>query len=390
MEPFALPVETLRARRGIKWKRYGETVLPAFVADMDFAVAESVQSAVRRIVDQQDYGYYHREDQEGLESAFADRMRERFGWEPAPERTLPITDLLQGIAAAIVAFSEPGDGVVVQTPIYPPFLTGIDGTGRRRVLNPMVDSGSRLVVDPDGLRRVVDTRTRILLLCNPHNPSGRAFEPEELDAVGNVAIEHDLVIVSDEIHCDLVFPGGRHIPTGSLGGKIAARTVTVNSATKGFNIAGLRCAVIHFGSEELQERFRRAVPERLLGGVNAIGIDATIAAWRHGQPWLDGVMERLKANRDRVAAWVAEVMPAIHSYPPEATYLAWLDCRRLALPASSPQEFFLRQAQVALGVGADFGPGGETCVRLNFATSAPILDEVLERMATAISRAAAR
>ena len=388
MEPFALPVETMRARRGIKWKRYGETVLPAFIADMDFAVAEPVQSAVRRIVDQQDYGYYHREDLDGLESAFAERMRVRFGWEPTPERTLPITDLLQGIAAALVAFSEPGDGVVVQTPIYPPFLSGIDGTGRRRVLNPMLDSGSRLVVDADGLLRVVDDRTRVVLLCNPHNPSGRAFEREELDAIGRVAVERDLVIVSDEIHCDLVYPGGRHIPTGSLGGEIAARTVTVNSATKGFNIAGLRCAVIHFGSDELHERFRRAIPERLLGGVNAIGIDATIAAWRQGQPWLDEVMGRLRANRDRVAAWVAEVVPAIHSYPPEATYLAWLDCSRLALPAASPQEFFLREAKVALGAGGDFGPGGEACVRLNFATSAPILDEVLERMDAAIRQAA--
>jgi len=388
MEPFALPVETMRARRGIKWKRYGETVLPAFIADMDFAVAEPVQSAVRRIVDQQDYGYYHREDLDGLESAFAERMRVRFGWEPTPERTLPITDLLQGIAAALVAFSEPGDGVLVQTPIYPPFLSGIDGTGRRRVLNPMLDSGSRLVVDADGLLRVVDDRTRVVLLCNPHNPSGRAFEREELEAIGRVAVERDLVIVSDEIHCDLVYPGGRHIPTGSLGGEIAARTVTVNSATKGFNIAGLRCAVIHFGSDELHERFRRAIPERLLGGVNAIGIDATIAAWRQGQPWLDEVMGRLRANRDRVAAWVAELVPAIHSYPPEATYLAWLDCSRLALPAASPQEFFLQEAKVALGAGGDFGPGGEACVRLNFATSAPILDEVLERMAAAIRQAA--
>jgi len=388
MEPFALPVETMRARRGIKWKRYGETVLPAFIADMDFAVAEPVQSAVRRIVDQQDYGYYHREDLDGLESAFAERMRVRFGWEPTPERTLPITDLLQGIAAALVAFSEPGDGVLVQTPIYPPFLSGIDGTGRRRVLNPMLDSGSRLVVDADGLLRVVDDRTRVVLLCNPHNPSGRAFEREELEAIGRVAVERDLVIVSDEIHCDLVYPGGRHIPTGSLGGEIAARTVTVNSATKGFNIAGLRCAVIHFGSDELHERFRRAIPERLLGGVNAIGIDATIAAWRQGQPWLDKVMGRLRANRDRVAAWVAELVPAIHSYPPEATYLAWLDCSRLALPAASPQEFFLQEAKVALGAGGDFGPGGEACVRLNFATSAPILDEVLERMAAAIRQAA--
>jgi cysteine-S-conjugate beta-lyase len=387
MESFALPIEAMRARRGIKWRRYGDEVLPASIADMDFAVAEPVQRAIRSLVDQHDYGYAHREGHDRVESAFADRMRARFGWDAGHERTVLISDVLQGIAAAILAFSEPGDGVVVQTPIYPPFLSGIDGTGRRRVLNPLVDSRVRLLVDADGLRGVVDDRTRILLLCNPHNPSGRAFEREELAAIGSIAVERDLVIVSDEIHCDLVYPGGRHIPTGSLGQEIAARTVTLNSATKGFNIAGLRCAVMHFGSEELLAGFRKAIPERLLGGVSAIGIDATIAAWREGQPWLDGVMERLLANRDRLAAWVADAMPAVQFYRPEATYLAWLDCSQLALPAASPQEFFLEEAGVALGLGSDFGPGAESFVRLNFATSAPILEEVLERMAGAVRQA---
>ena len=389
LEPFGLSVDAMRARRGVKWQRYDNRVLPAFVADMDFAVADPVQQAVRRLVDQQDYGYAHREGRDTVQAAFADRMLERFGWEPSIDRTVPIADLLQGVAAAIVAFSEPGDGVVVQTPIYPPFLVGIEGSGRRQVLNPLVDGGSRLVVDAAGLRSVVDEGTRILLLCNPHNPSGRVLDLEELEAVGRVAVERDLVVISDEIHSDLVYAGRRHIPTGSLGAEVAARTVTLNSATKGFNIAALRCGVMHFGSDELLARFRRAIPERLLGSVNAVGLDATVAAWRHGQPWLDQVMERLAANRARLARWVGETAPAIRFHPPEATYLAWLDCRDLGLPGASPHEFFLNEAQVALGVGGDFGPGGETCVRLNFATSAPILEEVLERMAAAIHRAAA-
>jgi cysteine-S-conjugate beta-lyase len=387
MVPFTLPTETMRTRRAVKWRRYGDDVLPAFIADMDCTVAEPVQRAVRRIVEQQDYGYGHREGRECLEPAFADRMRERFGWEIDPAHVLPIADLIQGIEAAIVAFSEPGDGVVVQTPIYPPFLTSIDRTDRRRVHNQLVDDGRRLLVDEDGLRRAVDDRTRLVLLCNPHNPSGRVFEREELEAIGRIAVERDLVIVSDEIHCDLVYPGGRHIPTGWLGEEIAARTVTLNSATKGFNIAGLRCGVMHFGSDELLARFRRAIPDHLLGSVNMIGLDATVAAWREGQPWLDQVMERLRANRDRIAAWAAETGSSIRHHPPEATYLAWLDCAELDLPGTSPQEFFLREARVALGLGSEFGPGGETCVRLNFATSPPILEELLERMAGAIRRA---
>jgi cystathionine beta-lyase len=387
MEPFVLPIETLRRRRGIKWHRYPDDVLPAWVADMDFTVPEPVQRAILGVVEQSDYGYPGRAHGEGVEAAFADRMHDRFGWRPDPALILPVADLIQAIVAAITAFSAPGDGVVVQTPIYPPFLGSIESTGRRPMLNPLVDDGSRLVVDEDGLRRAVDKRTRVLLLCNPHNPSGRVLEREELEAIGRVAVEHGMVVVSDEIHCDLVYPGRRHLPLAALGGEVGARTVTINSATKGFNIAGLRCGVMHFGSEALRARFRLAIPDRLLGAVNVVGVDATAAAWRHGQRWLDQVMVRLQANRDRVAAWAARETPAVRHHPPEATYLGWLDFRGLSLPCASPHEFFLERARVGLSAGADFGPGAETCVRLNFATSPEILEEILARMAAAIRRA---
>jgi cystathionine beta-lyase len=232
----------------------------------------------------------------------------------------------------------------------------------------------------------VDERTRLLLLCNPHNPAGRVFEREELEAIGRLAIERDMVIVSDEIHCDLVYPGHRHVPIGSLSEDIGARTLTLNSATKGFNIAGLRCAVMYFGSDALLARFESAIPSRLLGSVSGLGIDATVAAWREGQPWLDQVMRRLEANRDRVAAWAAETAPAIRHHRPEATYLAWLDFRDVGLPGPSPQRFFLDGARVALSAGADFGAEGESCVRLNFATSPEILELILERMSGALDR----
>ncbi len=389
MEPFVLPIETLRRRRGIKWRRYADDVLPAWVAEMDFGVPDPVQRAIVELVEQQDYGYAGREGAECVEAAFAGRMRERFGWEPDPSRIQPVADLVQAILATILAFSQPGDDVVVQTPVYPPFLGSIDEAGRRRAVNPLLDDGARLVLDVDGLRSAAGDRARLLLLCNPHNPSGRALEREELLAIGRVAVERDLVIVSDEIHCDLVYPGHRHLPMGTMGEEIASRTVTINSATKGFNIPGLRCGVMHFGSDELLDRFRQAVPDRLLGGPGVVGIDATVAAWRWGQPWLDDVMVRLLANRDRVAAWVAEQAPAIRHHAPEATYLAWLDCGALRLPGASPQEFFLEEARVALGAGGDFGPGGEACVRLNFGTSARILEEILERMDGALRRLSA-
>ncbi len=384
---FALSVEAMRSRRGSKWHKYPGAVLPAWVADMDFTVPDPVQQAISRLVDQRDYGYPWRTGRDCLDVAFAEHMSDRYRWEVQPERVLPVADLVQAIVAAITAFSEPGDAVVVQTPIYPPFLTAIENTRRRRIASALADNGTRFVLDVDSLRRAIDERTRILLVCNPHNPTGRVFEREELEAIGELAVERDLVMVCDEIHCDLVYPGHLHIPMGSLGGEIAARTVTINSATKSFNIAGLRCGVMYFGSDELYARFKRAIPDRLLGQVSIVGIDATVAAWREGQPWLDEVMLRLQANRDRVAAWVGEGELPIHHYSPEATYLAWLGCRDLRLPSHSAHEFFLEQALVGLNPGEDFGSGGESCVRLNFATSPEILDQVLERMSTAIRRA---
>jgi cystathionine beta-lyase len=384
MNLLTLSAETMRHRRGIKWHRYPEDVLPAWVADMDFPVAPAVQQAICRVVEQMDYGYPHRDPEHGLEVAFARRMAARFGWAVEPERVQPLADLVQGIAACIVAFSQPGEGVVVQTPIYPPFLAAIEVTGRRRVVNPLVDDGQRFVVDAEGLARTVDAGTRVLLLCNPHNPTGRVLERDELEAVGRVAVERDLVVVSDEIHCDLVYPERRHVPIGSLDPELAARTVTLNSASKGFNIAGLRCGVAYFGSAELQERFQRAIPPPLLGHVNSIGHDATVAAWEKGQPWLDEVMEQLRHNRDRVAAWAA-TQRGVHHHPPEATYLAWLDLRALALSGTA-HAFCLEEARVGLNPGEDFGPGGEGCVRLNFATSPDILEQVLERLSAALER----
>jgi cystathionine beta-lyase len=228
----------------------------------------------------------------------------------------------------------------------------------------------------------------VLLLCNPHNPTGRVFGRDELEAVASLVLERDMIVVADEVHADLTYPGHTHIPFASLGPEIAARTITLTSATKAYNIPGLRCGLIHFGSAALHERFQAAVPERMLGRVNRFGIQATITAWQSCQPWLDQVMPLLDDNRQRLGAFVAAELPEIRHYSPQATYLAWLDCRGLQLPAS-PWQFFLDQARVALSDGAEFGPPGAGCVRLNFGTAPTILDQILDRMASAVRRAGA-
>ena len=310
-------------------------------------------------------------------------MDTHFGWTPQTDQVQAVSDLIQALFAAIHAFSEPRDGIILQSPIYPPFLAAIDQTGRRLDDNPLIDSGSGFVLDMDGLRARIDDRTRLLLVCNPHNPTGRVFTREELTALGELAVERDLVVICDEIHADLVYPGQHFVPFATLSREIADRTITITSATKGFNIPGLKCGVMYFGSADLKRRFHQVIPERLLGQVNVLGVDATVAAWREGQPWLDQVMTRLVANRQRVAEFIEEELPEVRHYSPEGTFLAWMDCRELELQPSA-YKFFLDRAKVGLNDGADFGTNGETCVRLNFGTSAVILDQILDRMVSAV------
>lgn len=382
---FDVPVEALRRRRGAKWSRFGPDVLPAWVADTDFVVAEPIRRAVAAATAASDLGYPdlgpERRCPPGLASAFVAWSSRRHGWEVEPERVEVLADVVQGIYVALETLSEPGDGVVVQPPVYPPFYAAVDETRRTLVENPLAPGPGRYELDLDGLRAAA-ARARVLLLCNPHNPTGRAFTRPELEAVAAVAEEHDLVVISDEIHADLVFPGARHTPFGALGPEAERRTVTLASASKAFGVPGLRCAVAVFGSDELQRRFA-ALPSHTRGGAGSLGLAATEAAWRDGGPWLDAALSHLDANRRLVEAFVAERLPGVVLRVPEATFLAWLDCRGLGLPVE-PCEHFLERAKVALGEGPAFGAPGVGHVRLNFATSRAILTEVLERMAASL------
>lgn len=385
-----LDLRQLQQRRSEKWHTYPADVLPAWVAEMDFPVAAPIQSELRRFTESADVGYPLGVTDTGLPEVFCARMAERFDWHPTPDRVEILSEVVQGMYLALEAYTEKGQGVAVQTPIYPPFLGSVRDTGRRLVENRMRVEGDRLEFDLDGLEAAIDPDTRLLLFCNPHNPSGRVYSRDELERVAATAVRHDLVVVSDEIHGDLLHDGRRHIPIASLGQEIAERTVTLTSASKAFNIPGLRCAVAHFGSRALQERFDRAVPRHARGGLGLFGLYATMAAWRWSQPWLDEVRSYLEANRDFAARALAERLPEIRFHSPEATYLAWLDCRGLVGAGlgveGSPAAHFLRQGRVALSDGRIFGPGWDGYARLNFATSRPILSEAIDRMAKSVGR----
>jgi cystathionine beta-lyase len=380
-----LDVRQLERRRSAKWQHYPSDIMPAWVAEMDYPVAAPIHAELQRLIEVSDMGYPLDDAATGLPEAFRERMSDRFGWNPDPSRIELLSEVVQGMYIAVEAFTEVGDGAIVQTPIYPPFLSAVKDTGRRLVDNPLVSSGSRLEFDLDGLATQIDATTRILLLCNPHNPSGRVMLRDELERIAGLVLEHDLIVVSDEIHADLLFDDRVHIPFATLGPEIEMRTVTLTSPSKAFNIPGLRSAVAHFGSADLQQRFNRLHPPHVRGGIGLHGIYASIAAWRWGQPWLDEVVPYLQANRDYAERAFAERIPEIRFYPPEATYLAWLDCSALDIEGS-PVGYFMKHGRVALSSGRRFGAAWDRHVRLNFATSRPILTELIDRMAKALGR----
>ena len=377
----ALPLDRLRRRRGEKWTRYPADTIAAWVADMDFPVAAPIERALRSALEFGDLGYPQNPRPTDLPALFAERAAACFDWEIDPRRVEVLTDVVQGIFLGLLGYAEEGDGVVIQTPIYPPFIGAIQQTQRRVAASPLVCGEERYEIDFDHLRASA-AGARVLLLCQPHNPTGRVFDRVELEQLAEIALERNLVVISDEIHADLVFSGRAHVPFATLGPEVEARTLTLTSASKAFNIAGLRCALGVFGSADLKSRFLR-LPRHVRGGINTFGLAASEAAWRYSQPWLDRVMAYLDENRQLVARFVRERLPGVRHQPPEATYLAWLDCRALDLP-EGPFAFFLENARVALSDGSAFGEPGEGCVRLNFATSRAILTEMLERMAKAL------
>lgn len=377
----ALSEQQLLGRSNVKWALRAPNTIPAWIAEMDFAIAPPVQAAVRRVVKAQEYGYATLDGElaeVGLGQAFARRMQSRFGWVVDPTRVVAVSTLTQAIYGSVLAFSAPGDSVVLQLPAYPFFQAAINETGRMLLPLHLRPDKGRYAHDWREFEGPMAARPRVMTICNPHNPTGRVFDRDELLRLCEFAVAQDMVIVSDEVHADLTFDGRSHIPTGTLNAEIAARTVTLTAATKSFNISGLKCAVAHFGSADLQSRFHTVIPSRLLGGPDIIGIVATIAAWDEGQPWLDDLVSMLQTARDHLATRLRKEMPAASFIPPEASYLAWIDFSGVGFRETAFQHFLGRG--VMLSAGETFETSGREFGRLNFAASRDTLDRIIDRM----------
>lgn len=365
----------LRSLTCAKWTFFDDDVLAAWVADMDFEPAPEIVDALRALVDRADFGYNFSAFS-GLKDAFIDWQSRRHGWEPDPKGVRVWCDVVQAVEAALWLGTEPGDGVVLFTPVYPPFFGAVESSGRRVIDCPLDPADWSL--DPERLAAAIDERTTAILLCNPHNPTGRTFSAAELDAIASVAERHDLLVISDEIWADIVHPEGKHIPFGSLDRPAAERSVVVTAASKAFNLAGLRCAIGHVADKQVAEGLAK-LPSHLLGAVGSPGAEATLAAWTRAEPWLDATVAFLTQQRDHVAQRLAAELPAARMVVPEATYLAWIDLSG-ADGGDEPADVLLERGRVALSKGTDFGIHGRGFVRLNFATSREILDAVIDRV----------
>lgn len=382
-DPFglrSLDIERLRAKGGAKWQ---SRPLPyaSWVADMDFPVAPPIRAALQGVLDNDEFGYPNWGGFEARSPAaelFVPRMAERFGWRADPERVHDLIDVIQGVRATVHHRSAPGDGVVLHLPAYHPFLHTIDEMGRRLVPVMPVDAPGG-GFDYEALEVDLERAgARLWILCHPHNPLGRCFDRAELERIAAIAERFDLTVVSDEIHADLTMPGCRHLPFAALGPDVAARTITLTSASKAFNLAGLRWAVAHVGDDAMHQTLA-GLPSHYLGAPNLMGVLAAVAAWTEGDGWLAAVTGVLDENRRALSDLLAEHLPGAVYQPPAATYLAWIDCRPLGF-GDDPAATF-RDRGVKLSPGYQFGAPGVGHVRLNFATSPAVLAETVAAMA---------
>jgi cystathionine beta-lyase len=375
--------EELRRRGSLKWTRGGPGVLGAFVAEMDFGTAPAVQAAVRDAMERADFGYLSDQAAAGLRAACSDWQRSTYGWPVDPASVWPMADVLKALEAAIRVFARPGSPVILPTPAYMPFVSLPPLVGREVIQVPMVTGpGERLTLDVDGIDAAFRAGGHLLVLVNPCNPVGRVYSAEELAAVAAVVESRDGRVFADEIHAPLVYPGGHHVPYASISPAAAAHSVTAVSASKAWNLPGLKCAQLIVTSDADAAAWERAWP-LYEHDTSTVGAQASIAAYSAGRDWLSDVVGYLDGSRQLLAQLLAEHLPGVGYGAPEGTYLAWLDCRGLDL-GPDLASFFLERAGVLATNGLACGTAGQGFLRLNFATPRPILTEMIRQMGAAM------
>lgn len=371
-----------RESASLKWSKYGDAI-PLWVADMDFAVAPPIQEAIRRRAEHPIFGYPI--EPPDLRDVLVAWLQRRFNWAVSADALVLVPGVVSAFNIACRAFCLPGDGVLDQAPVYPPMRNAPANFGL--TLDEMEltrGADDRYTVDTNRMADVITERTQLFLLCSPHNPTGRVFSPTELAGMAEVALRRNLIICSDEIHCDLVFSGHRHYPIAALAPEIAARSVTIMAPSKTFNIPGLGFAFAIIPDRDLRRQYKAAARD-IVPYLNNFAFAAALAAYAECDGWLAELLGYLQSNRDFLVRYAATHWPGVRFSPPEATYLAWLDFRCAEL-GEDPHAFFLKHARVALNESAAFGPGSQGFARLNFGCPRAALKEALDRMTATLQR----
>jgi len=372
-DPLHIDLDRLHSKKGMKWTKYGKDIIPAFVADMDFDPPNVSYEALKEMVDLKDFGYKFNHI-ERLIPAWTNWIANRDGLRLPEAQCVVFTSSMHALEAVMVLHTNLNDGVALFSPVYHPFAKAVTNAGRKLIDIPLLEEGWS--IDMEKFNELAKSEIKVVLFCQPHNPTGHIFSEDEIEEFSEVVIKHNLLVISDEIWADLIFDGKSHISLAGYGQDIRERTVTVGSASKTFNLAGARCSVAHIGDQSIREKLS-AFPEHYFGKPSSFGAAATVAAWEAGEPWLQNTLKQLHENRDFLIKSFADT--EILMDLPEATYLAWLNFSNTNI-SQDPAEIILEESRVALEPGSKFGPQSNAFARLNFATSPEILKSIVERI----------
>lgn len=384
-----------RATNSMKWDygpkflapgEYDPALLPMWVADMDFRAPQVVIDALHDAVDHGIFGYTGGAPRSYVE-AVTDWQAKRFGWEVSPEWVVQTQGIIASLKTAIQAFSQPGDSVLIQPPVYGHFHEDVLVNGRRLAQAPLVLDGDRYRFDAAAFEQAILPNTKLFILCSPHNPTGNVWSEDELRSMGEICMRRGVLVVSDEIHEDFVLDTAkRHIPFGSLGEKFRQNSITCTAPSKTFNLAGLQSANVFIPNPRLRDEFKRQIDRNAFELVNTLGMVAAEAAYQHGEPWLDAMLAYVRENQRHFANELHGVTERIKVIPADSLYLAWMDCRGLGLPPAYLNNFILGKAKLWLDKGTKFGAAGEGFMRINLACPRSTVDDALSRLRGALSQ----
>jgi len=358
-------------------------VIPMWVADMDFRTPPFVLDAISKKLEKGILGYSYRPV--SYFESLINWIKSRHQWVVEKEWIEFSPGVVPALNMCTIAFTQPGDEIIIQPPVYTPFFGAVNDHGRKAIFNCLKETDRRWMMDIDDLKRKITPATRMIIISNPHNPVGRAWRRDELEAVVNACTGKNIVIVSDEIHSDLMLAGAKHVPLASISSEAASMTVTCMAPSKTFNMAGLSTSSVIISDERLRQKYHNTLESLHMHLGNIFGNVASEAAYSNGAEWLEELLKYVKDNADLVTAFCSENLPHIKPVTPEATYMIWLDCREMGLTGKELQEFFVMKAGVGMNEGSAFGPGGEGFMRMNLACPKTTVQKALEQIKEAIN-----